>query len=104
MKKSHGPKPSANPPEDCYDIGQKDDTKSKLENIDKEESELIDVRNLTLIDRNKAHMVEDFQGERYSLVYYVPKHTFRTTAETAAEVTAYGFVMPNEKTKKESRI
>ena len=52
--------------------------------------------NVTLFDGRRAHEVADFQGERYSLVFFTQGAVKDLKANDRKELETYGFNVPNK--------
>merc|ERR1719476_491260 len=76
-----------------------DDKSCGLTGLDPSESAQVDISNgLLLFDGKRAHFVNDFQGERYSLVFFTcPRHE-RISEENMEYMRAAEFPYPTEDT------
>eukprot|EP00747_Dinoflagellata_sp_TGD_P132615 gnl/TRDRNA2_/TRDRNA2_175095_c0_seq19.p2 gnl/TRDRNA2_/TRDRNA2_175095_c0~~gnl/TRDRNA2_/TRDRNA2_175095_c0_seq19.p2 ORF type:complete len:340 (-),score=55.59 gnl/TRDRNA2_/TRDRNA2_175095_c0_seq19:81-1100(-) len=65
--------------------------------LDTSESQLMDVqRECCIVDSTKAHEVEEFRGQRYSLVFFTVSGRHHVTEEQRATLGEYGLEFPAE--------
>jgi hypothetical protein len=75
-----------------------DDKSLDLEDIPKSDMVTLDTRkHMVLFDGRRAHQVEPFSGERYSLVWFTCPRSDRADAKALAEMQQCGFQVPTKK-------
>jgi len=86
------------------EIWPEDDQSCKLEELRQEDKIVLDVHNKALVfDGNRAHAVQTFEGERYSLVFFTAAKYWKTPQEVQEQLVAAGVNFPSEKTAGEAR-
>merc|ERR1712048_54670 len=76
-----------------------DDKSSKVEALDTSESAMVDIgKGLLLFYGKRAHFVNDFSGERYSLVFFTCPRYERVSEENMEYMRAADFPYPSEDT------
>jgi len=85
----------------CYWLD--DDKGLPLDQLRDEDKVRIDTSsNLCLFDGNRAHEVEHFKGERYSLVFFTVGKYWKATQEVQSRLADRGFPVPTDETMKEA--
>lgn len=75
-----------------------DDKSLDLENLPKSDMVTLDLRKrMALFDGRRAHQVEPFSGERYSLVWFTCPRNDRADAKALAAMQLCGFNVPTKK-------
>jgi len=80
-----------------------DDKGLQLDQLRDDDRVRIDTsRNLCVFDGNRAHEVEDFKGERYSLVFFSVGKYWKATQELQSQLVDRGFPVPSDETMAEA--
>lgn len=75
-----------------------DDKSMDLENLPSTDTVTLDLRKqMALFDGRRAHQVEPFQGERYSLVWFTCPRNNRVSGANKANMIKCGFQLPTKK-------
>lgn len=72
-----------------------DDGKGNLADLPMDESRLLDIRQPRLFDGNKAHEVEAFEGERYSVVFFTVRSYAKAQLRDIWQMQRMGVEWPN---------
>lgn len=75
-----------------------DNKAAHVESVVKENKDTINIqKNLLLFDGNRAHSVEDFEGERFSLVFFTTRQYQKSSKEVRKCLENCGFTFPSDK-------
>jgi hypothetical protein len=75
-----------------------DNRSTAVEELDVADAKALDVgKNLVLFDGKRGHQVENFKGERYSLVYFTCPRSQKANAATQSGLRKCGFNLPTVK-------